>query len=166
MSGRRESCHATKTSISRLSVGIRATARCKDSWLKMIQNTYDGTRNTKWIELYCVSCIHETSRGWIAERAIPPLISDGFLMPSPCRRTLWHPGIPTTKWGESSKETVTYWLIKSISTVLRSNSSKKGSAENPSFAGCIPASSYIPQFRTVLNRRIDRIHTMTVFPLY
>lgn len=166
MSGRRESCHATKTSISRLSVEIRATARCKDSWLKMIQNTDDGTRNTKWIELYCVFCIHENSRGWIAERAIPPLIPDGFLMPSPCRSTLWHPGNPTTKRGESSKETRTYWLIKSISTVLRSNSSKKGSAENPSFAGCIPASSYMPQVRGVLSRRIGRIRTMTVFPLY
>lgn len=37
----------------------------------------------------------------------------------------------------------TYWLIKRISTVLRSNSSKNGREEKPSFAGCIPASSYI-----------------------
>lgn len=44
--------------------------------------------------------------------------------------------------GEESVRSTTYWLTKRTSTVLKSNSSKKGRAEKPSLAGCIPASSY------------------------
>ena len=36
----------------------------------------------------------------------------------------------------------THWLIRSMSTVLRSNSSNQGKAAIPSRAGCMPASSY------------------------
>jgi hypothetical protein len=43
--------------------------------------------------------------------------------------------------GRAIERRVTYWLIRRISTVLKSNSSKKGKDENPSLAGCIPASS-------------------------
>lgn len=66
------------------------------------------------------------------------------------------------------KKRCTYWLIRRTSTVLRSNSSKKGSAEKPSFAGCIPASSYRSKGDQYL-----RVHslsqlrlTITVLPLY
>jgi len=34
-----------------------------------------------------------------------------------------------------------YWEMRRISTVDRSNSSKKGRAARPSYAGCMPASS-------------------------
>lgn len=36
----------------------------------------------------------------------------------------------------------THWLMSSMSTVLRSNSSNQGKAAIPSSAGCMPASSY------------------------
>lgn len=54
--------------------------------------------------------------------------------PIRARRSIW-----------KIKERPTYWLIRRISTVLRSNSSKNGRAANPSFAGCMPASSYISE---------------------
>lgn len=44
----------------------------------------------------------------------------------------------------------THWLIRRISTVLRSNSSNQGKAAMPSRAGCIPASSWSVKFQYML----------------
>lgn len=58
--------------------------------------------------------------------------------------TIWQAGMAMDHDGlckYKGEEYITYWLIRRISTVLKSNSSKNGRAENPSFAGCIPASS-------------------------
>ena len=56
-------------------------------------------------------------------------------------RMLGGDGVGKVTRGTQKRDCPTYWLIKRISTVLRSNSSKKGRAEKPSFAGCRPASS-------------------------
>src|SRR4051812_12644807 len=49
---------------------------------------------------------------------------------------------PARRRHEGTEHWGTYWLIRRTSTVLRSKSSKNGSAANPSYAGCWPASSY------------------------
>lgn len=60
-----------------------------------------------------------------------------------------------------------YWLTRSTSTVLRSKSSKKGSAASPSYAGCWPASSCITcQLIGYCHRELTGEVTMTVLPLY
>lgn len=63
------------------------------------------------------------------------------------------------------EEQFTYWLMRRISTVLRSNSSKNGRAENPSFAGCMPASSYIGH-QLIVAKQGGKLHnTPSLFSL-